>query len=1172
MNIMLYTPEMEFHVSRQTRDRYRFSDSLFSTSGNIIFINYHSARIFVQKMNEKRDLLNFPEQAVKTGQIVSMGLIDEILHHVVFLYRQEINAQTLGKALSSLYDTMGKENVDRAMRAFIDEFPPLSVYRQELTTDAYLAGKTEEMPNKQIALEEMLLLWLANMNPAFSLFHELFDDSNLKRNSAYLEIITGIKNIFEKNPPFGPYSQALVEMLRSPAVTVPHSLSGQLEYIRQHWGFLLSRYLSKLLSSLDLIKEEQKITFLGPGPSEVYKFKGLELESEQFTLDREWMPRLVLMAKNIYVWLDQLSKTYNRPITKLNEIPAKELETLQRQGFSGLWLIGLWERSPSSQKIKQLCGNPEAVPSAYSLFDYQIAEDLGGEEAYRDFRDTAWNHGIRLASDMVPNHVGIFSKWVVEHPDWFVSLNHNPFPWYTYGGTDLSHDERVGLFIEDHYYSRTDAAVVFKRVDRWTGSEQFIYHGNDGTSMPWNDTAQLNYLNPEMREAMIQTILHVARKFPVIRFDAAMTLTKRHFQRLWFPQPGTGGAIPTRAEFGISKQEFDKAMPHEFWREVVDRLATEAPDTLLLAEAFWLLEGYFVRTLGMHRVYNSAYMNMLRDEENAKYRVVLKNTLEFDPEVLRRFVNFMNNPDERTAVDQFGKDNKYFGVCTLMITLPGLPMFGHGQVDGYAEKYGMEYRRAYWDEKPDLPLIERHEREIFPLLHLRNLFAGVDNFLLYDFFSTDGTVNEDVFTYSNSFGSERSLVAYHNKNVNAAGWIRTSVSYSVKESGDGKRILIQKTLGAGLAIPPANNRFTVFRDHQSRLEYIRQNSDLCDHGLYIELGPYEYHVFLDFRELEDDEHHHYARLTHYLNGRGVPSVDEALREICLQPIHHSFSELSDTNFLRRLWDMRWSILHKELESPPKDLLSDIEAKATNLLSEVKHHTNGEGDIEVQAGKIASTIECLMTGFDLKPTISHYDKEIFTRNIIDIEDNLKDDDLVFYTLCNWTFVHTLGAIASDSERDARELSRSWIDEWFLGRFVIQTLADLGFDRETASRAVTIIKLLTSLQDWYKDHENTYDLIASLLHDNEVRDFLQINRHLDVLWFNKEAFEGLLFWMILVAAVKTSCDISISSENREAMMGKAISLMAPLYDALGNSQYQVEKLLDLLKAHTSSQESE
>jgi len=85
-------------------------------------------------------------------------------------------------------------------------------------------------------------------------------------------------------------------------------------------------------------------------------------------------------------------------------------------------------------------------------------------------------------------------------------------------------------------------------------------------------------------------------------------------------------------------------MPNEFWREVVDRVAAEVPDTLLLAEAFWLLEGYFVRTLGMHRVYNSAFMNMLRDEENASYRRVVKDTIEFDPEVLKRFVNFMSNP------------------------------------------------------------------------------------------------------------------------------------------------------------------------------------------------------------------------------------------------------------------------------------------------------------------------------------------------------------------------------------------------------------------------------------------------------------------------------------------------------------------------------------------------
>ncbi len=227
--------------------------------------------------------------------------------------------------------------------------------------------------------------------------------------------------------------------------------------------------------------------------------------------------------------------------------------------------------------------------------------------------------------------MGIDSDWVHDHPDWFIHLEHPPFPVYSFNGPELSSDPKVSIKLEDHYYSRTDAAVVFKHYDHRNGQTRYIYHGNDGTSMPWNDTAQLNYLNPEVREAVIQTILHVARQFPIIRFDAAMTLTKKHFQRLWFPQPGTGGDIPSRAEHAMSKEDFDKAMPEEFWREVVDRVATEVPDTLLLAEAFWLMEGYFVRSLGMHRVYNSAFMNMLRNEENAKYRQLIKSTLTFDP-------------------------------------------------------------------------------------------------------------------------------------------------------------------------------------------------------------------------------------------------------------------------------------------------------------------------------------------------------------------------------------------------------------------------------------------------------------------------------------------------------------------------------------------------------------
>ncbi|MCK4726745.1 MAG: alpha-amylase, partial [Anaerolineales bacterium] len=536
-------------------------------------------------------------------------------------------------ALEWLDNSIGRDGVDQAISLFLEEFPPVAVYNRETDVENYLRSNTNGTPNRQIALEELMLLWLENVNPAFSPFHELFNDENLERNSAYLEIISHLNKFFATQPSFGPDDQNLLELLRSPAIAVPHSLSGQLEYIRRHWSYMLGDYLFQLLRSLDLIEEEEKAIFTGAGPAVVYDFAGLEIEEDRFSLDKDWMPSVVLLAKNAYVWLDQLSKKYQRQITRLDQIPGEELETLARWGFTGLWLIGLWERSPASKTIKQMRGNPEAVASAYSLFEYQIAGDLGGEEAYQILRDKAWSSGIRLSSDMVPNHMGIDSKWVIEHPDWFISLDYSPFPSYEFNGPNLSWDDRVGIYLEDHYYDSSDAAVVFKRVDQETGESKFIYHGNDGTSMPWNDTAQLNYLLPDVRESVIQTILHVARKFPIIRFDAAMTLAKKHYQRLWFPEPGTGGAIPSRAGHGLTKEQFNSFFPIEFWREVVDRVATEVPDTLLLAEAFWLMEGYFVRTLGMHRVYNSAFMNMLRDEKNQEYRLVIKNTLEFDPEI-----------------------------------------------------------------------------------------------------------------------------------------------------------------------------------------------------------------------------------------------------------------------------------------------------------------------------------------------------------------------------------------------------------------------------------------------------------------------------------------------------------------------------------------------------------
>ncbi|MDO9300742.1 MAG: alpha-amylase family glycosyl hydrolase, partial [Anaerolineales bacterium] len=717
---------------------------------------------------------------------------------------------------------------------------------------------------------------------ALNRYKDLIDESAMT-GSAYKELVQSLLTFFSRQPGFGngesALGETLTDILSAPIKACPDSLEGQLRYVIEKWGYLLGETFSvRVLRGLDYLREDA--IRIGHGPIDSQKaatyvpnFGGQDYaEYERYSVDKDWMPRLVLLAKNTYVWLGQLSKKYQRDIATLDQIPDEELDLLASRGFTGLWLIGLWERSRASQRIKQRMGQQDAVASAYSLHSYDIADDLGDWNALNNLRSRAWARGIRLSADMVPNHMGIDSIWVTEHPDWFLSSSFPPYPSYTFNSENLSDDSRVNIVLEDHYYNHSDASVVFRLTDQRTNDRlretKYIYHGNDGTSFPWNDTAQLDYTNPAVREAVIQVILHVARNFPVIRFDAAMTLAKKHVQRLWFPEPGAGGAIPSRSQYGMTKSEFDEKVPEEFWREVVDRVAKEVPDTLLLAEAFWMMEGYFVRTLGMHRVYNSAFMHMLRDEDNAKYRLAIKNTLEFDPQILKRYVNFMSNPDEKTSVEQFGNGDKYFGICTVLSTLPGLPMFGHGQVEGYSEKYGMEFRRAKWEETPDDGLIRGHEWRIFPLLHRRYLFADVEHFLLFDFYSPNGGVDEEVFAYSNRFADERGLVIYHNKFADTRGWIKTSAAYIDKGSGKTKR----RNIAEGLGLPRVGH--VIFKDYVTQLEYIRSCKEIWDKGMYIELGAYQCHAFMDWRFVGDSE---WRTICDQLNGAGVQSMQDEWR-------------------------------------------------------------------------------------------------------------------------------------------------------------------------------------------------------------------------------------------------------------------------------------------------------
>ena len=1100
----------EFHISRTSRDRYEFDLSIYQLTGNVVITDHDAARIFADRINRQRDLIHHPETAASSGDILAMGLIDEILHMIVADYRERVNPALMDAALDEIAGTIPQDEIEKVLLTFTEKFPPLLVYQGEATPKGYLAGKSDALSHKAVTTEELLMLWLANANPAFGRYAELFDDTDLETHTAYRGLIEQLDVFLRGQPGVPGAGESLLDVLLRPAREHPHSLEKQLTFLKTRFPDILERYDMRLLRSLDMLREQHKSSFSGPGPIEAVDFHeiGLSEEIERFSSDRDWMPSLVLVAKNTYVWLDQLSRRFNRDIHRLDQIPDEALQELARWGFSGLWLIGLWERSPASRTIKNLTGNPDAAASAYSLFDYEIAADLGGDPAYENLRERARQAGLRLAADMVPNHTGIYSKWVLEQPNWYISRNDSPYPVYSFGGTDLSADPNVGIYLEDHYFSRTDAAVVFKRVDRRSGDVRYIYHGNDGTSMPWNDTAQLNYLNAEVREAVIQTILRVARKFSVIRFDAAMTLAKKHIQRLWFPEPGQGGAIPSRSEFSLTRAEFEAAIPEEFWREVVDRVAQEVPDTLLLAEAFWLMEGYFVRTLGMHRVYNSAFMNMLRDEKNAEYRQVVKNTIAFDPQILKRYVNFMNNPDEETAVEQFGDGGKYFGVCTLMATMPGLPMFGHGQVEGFREKYGMEYRRALRAESPNEHMVARHEREIAPLLYRRSQFAEVDEFLFFDFQTEGGGVNEDVFAYSNRSDGLASLVLYHNRWGDTAGRIAEACPFAVKDES-GETVTIRRSLAEGLGLPDDPSAYVRFRDSFSGLEYIRPCVDVHQDGFHFRLGAYETRVWIDFKVVYENEWGHLRKLAERLAGDGTPSLEKLRKEIELEPVRAPFREL----FAR-------SLLETLSEGNP-DQVRKAAAPRVMAFAQAAAQLRGHPSPPEQAA--AAVLERLERGIANES----------------VEDFILKDWAVYLA------VTTLGQLGEES-------ARRWLDEWLLDDILAGVFHEMGGD--PAADTALVARIIENHPRPSED-PNAESIVRTWLQDEENARFLNVNRFEDVVWFDTGRLTTLVSWLRILTSIETPPDDTLAEEF--------LQILDRIESAAGRAGHRVDQLLGELE---------
>ena len=361
--------------------------------------------------------------------------------------------------------------------------------------------------------------------------------------------------------------------------------------------------------------------------------------------------------------------------------------------------------------------------------------------------------------------------------------------------------------------------------------------------------------------------------------------------------------------------------------------------------------------------------------------------------------------------------------------------------------------------------------------------------MLYDFVDHHGLVNENVFAYSNRAGHERAVVIYNNKYDRASGWVRYSSASTQKG--------FTHSLRSGLALREDPDYFTLFRDIISGLEFIRNNQEIQDKGLFAVLDGFKYHVFMDFREVRDDEYHHYSHITAFLDGRGVPSVDEALKETFLAPVHNPFYNLFSEDKILLLTAERISAQKKT------SLTSDFNLNINVLIRELQNYFNISGDFTNLAKEQDKLFNVLLK-FKNPGQLFQKTEAKIRKNITSLIQSENQNILVYYL---WIILNNLGSIQDKNYKAM--LSLSWFDELLFSKIIKNVLLESGIPEPEANHTLNLLRALIIHSDWNaKYRQDPGPAVHALFEQPESNKFLQVNRYQDNLYFNKESFEQLI----------------------------------------------------------------
>ena len=314
-----------------------------------------------------------------------------------------------------------------------------------------------------------------------------------------------------------------------------------------------------------------------------------------------------------------------------------------------------------------------------------------------------------------------------------------------------------------------------------------LAHGRDPYFPGWPDTLQLNYGNPAAQEAMIEELLRISGQCDGVRCDMAMLVLPEVFERTW----------------GVPSQPF--------WPEATRRVRERVPHFRFMAEVYWDLEWTMMQQ-GFDSAYDKRLYDRLREGHPRPVRDHLRAGLDYQDKLAR----FLENHDEPRAAAAFPPEVHEAAAVVTYLT-PGLRFFHQGQFEGRKVRISPHLVRG-----PDDPIdwdLKRFYDRLLAVLRRPVVRSGQWQLL------------ECVPAWSGNVSSD-ALIAWAWRN-SGGELLVVAVNYASHRSQCYVR----------LPFPHLGDRGLRLQDLLGDARYDRDGNDLQSHGLYLDVSPWQYHVF-----------------------------------------------------------------------------------------------------------------------------------------------------------------------------------------------------------------------------------------------------------------------------------------------------------------------------------------